>query len=146
MDRIMRRFSRKASIKLNHCRRYLQVLTTSDLFLHDGLRIHPDIYRGKRASGRRAQYDWPDISPPSKSCWAAWKHFLNTEFPDGSQPNANIDTWNRLPRYSHELCSAMTWKAVLFSVALMLVGESTNICALQLCVVYLLSSSWMAHK
>lgn len=67
------------------------------------MRIHPDMYRGKRASGRRQQYEWPDISPPSKSCWAAWKHFLNTEFPGGIQPNANADVWCQLPQYSHEL-------------------------------------------
>ena len=79
MERVMRRYSRKVSIKLNHCRRYLQLVTTSDLFLHDGRRIHPDLYRGTRASGRLAQYAWPDVSIPSKSCWTVWKQFLRSE-------------------------------------------------------------------
>ena len=68
MDRAMRRYSRKATIKINHCRRYLRLATISDLFLHDGRRFHPDIYRGERASGRVSNYAWPDITPPSKSC------------------------------------------------------------------------------
>ena len=103
MDRVMRRYSKRVSIKLNHCRRYLKVVTTSDLFLHDGLRLHPDLYRGKRASGRQANYAWPEVSPPSKSCWVVWKHFLRTEFPSGVQPNSDNDVWHRLPQYSHSL-------------------------------------------
>jgi hypothetical protein len=56
MDIITQRFSKKVSIKLNHCRRYLQLVTVSDLFLHDGRCIHPDIYRGRRACGRIPTY------------------------------------------------------------------------------------------
>ena len=67
MDRVMRWYSKRVSIKLNHCRRYLQVVTTSGLFLHDGLRFHPDLYCGQRASGSQAQYVWPEVSLPSKS-------------------------------------------------------------------------------
>lgn len=73
MDRVMRRYSRKASIKINHCRRFLQVVTISDIFLHDGKRFHPDIYRGQRAGGRVTTYEWPEITPPTKACWTVWK-------------------------------------------------------------------------
>mmetsp|Transcript_5782 Transcript_5782/g.8512 ORF Transcript_5782/g.8512 Transcript_5782/m.8512 type:complete len:285 (+) Transcript_5782:762-1616(+) len=103
MDRIMARYSRKASIKLNHCRRYLQVVTVSDLYLHDGRCIHPDLYRGKRASGRIPQYAWPDISAPSKSCWTLWKQFLRSEFVVDRRAQMAEDVWHALPMYSHDL-------------------------------------------
>jgi len=103
MDRVRKIFSRKASIKLNHCRRYLQVVTTSDLFLHDGSRIHPDIYRGARASGRKSQYAWPEISPPSRTCWNLWKQFLRYEFPAGTSMHSADEVWCDLDSYSHSL-------------------------------------------
>ena len=103
MDRIRRRYSRKVSIKLNHCQWYLQVITVSDLFLHDGKRIHPDLYRGQRASGRISRYERPEITPPSKACWAVWKQFLRTEFVQATPWDAARDTWCDLPVYSHDL-------------------------------------------
>mmetsp|Transcript_1520 Transcript_1520/g.2364 ORF Transcript_1520/g.2364 Transcript_1520/m.2364 type:complete len:210 (+) Transcript_1520:142-771(+) len=103
MDWVMRRYSWKVTIKINHCRRYLQLVTISDLFLHDGKRFHPDLYGGVRASGRLAQYAWPDISPPSKSCWVVWKQFLRSEFPQRAHPNAADDVWRGLQSYSHDL-------------------------------------------
>ena len=103
MDRIVARYSRKACIKLNHCRRFLQLVTVSDLFLHDGRGIHPDLYRGKLASGRIPQYSWPDISAPSKSCWTLWKQFLRSEFAENRCIQMAEDVWHALPTYSHDL-------------------------------------------
>jgi len=79
------------------------LVTVSDLYLHDGRCIHPDLYRGKPASGRLPQYAWPDISPPSKSCWTLWKQFLRSEFVTSKHINAAEDVWCALPTYSYDL-------------------------------------------
>ena len=102
MDVVTAESPRKLWGKINYCRRYLQVVTLADLFLHDASRIHPDIRRCRRPVGRLANYMWPDLPPPTKACVDAWKGFLDKcvgKYLD----SLSEDDWHDLKLYSHSL-------------------------------------------
>ena len=102
MDVVTDCVPRRDWIRINHCRRYLQVVTVADLFLHDGSRLHPDILRCKRPSGRLPNYVWPEVKPPTKACIATWKRFLG-RWITAYQDRLSEDEWCELPKYSHDL-------------------------------------------
>lgn len=103
MDIVVEKVPRKDWMKINHCRRYLQLVTVADLFLHDGSRLHPDVARCRRPAGRLANYMWPKVKQPTKACIATWKRFLSKCSAGKCHQLLAEDEWNELPRYSHDL-------------------------------------------
>lgn len=103
MELVVASFSKKNSIKINYCRPYLQVMTLSDLMLHDGSRLHPDVIRCKPIAGRNARYNWPVLPAPTRCCVKAWKRFLGLCFPGQVVQELAEDDWCDLPCYSHDL-------------------------------------------
>ena len=102
MDLVVDKMPRKQWCRLNYCRRFLQVVSVADLFLHDGSGIHPDLRQCRRPAGRLANYVWPDIPPPTKACISVWKAFLDRcVLP--CQQQIQDDDWVELPRFSHDL-------------------------------------------
>ena len=96
-------FSRRNSIRINYCRRYLQVTTLSDLMLHDGSRLHPDVVRCKPIAGRKPKYNWPALPEPPRCCVKVWKRFISLCFPDNIVREVAEDDWCVLNSYSHDL-------------------------------------------
>jgi len=103
MDLVASSFSKKNSFKIKYCRRYLKVTTLSDLMLHDGSRLYPDVVQCKPLVGRKATYRWPDIPAPTRCCVKAWKRFIGLCFPEQVVEELEGDDWRELPGYSHDL-------------------------------------------
>ena len=103
MDLVTSSFSKKNSIKINYCRRFLQVTTLSDLLLHDGSRLHPDVVRCQPIAGRKARYHWPVLPALPRSCVKVWKRFLSLCFPEQVVREIETDDWFSWRSYSHDL-------------------------------------------
>jgi len=78
-------------------------MTLSDLAIHGGNSLHPDVIGCRPVSGRRASYNWPTLSPLPRARAKAWKRFLQLCFPSQEVEELAGADWLDLPVYSHTL-------------------------------------------
>ena len=63
-------------VKANKCRKYLRVLTISDIASGNGKFIERNIQNGRRLYGRARTLDWAIQGKPKKTDWTVWRRVL----------------------------------------------------------------------
>ena len=77
----LRNFKKEDLVKLNQCRKYLQVVTLSDIADGMGNQIIKTYWDGKKDCYRKSKYDWHEQSDPDKQHWALWRKAMQKCFP-----------------------------------------------------------------
>ena len=69
-------FRKRELIQLNKCRKYLRVLSVSDILIGDGTQVSAAIKRGQRSNFIIPNSHWPNQEDPGPSAWATWRRAI----------------------------------------------------------------------
>ena len=74
--------------KINHCRKYLQVWTISDITDGSGLQVTRKAFTGQRDLSRISLDKWETVRKPAESAWAKWRRCITKSyFPNKMKDN-----------------------------------------------------------
>jgi len=65
---------------LNKCRKYLEIMTLSDIVTASGLQISSDAIEGKRNKYRTSSYKWQNNHRPYLQSWSIWEESIRETF------------------------------------------------------------------
>ena len=81
MEEIMKKgYNKEKLIRLNKCRKYLQVITLADISNGDGDKISKKFLDGKRDTSRRSRFKWNSQKRPTYNAWYEWADAINSTF------------------------------------------------------------------
>ena len=96
--------TKKQLIQITLCQIYIKTITILDIVTHDGLKIHDQYYNGiGNNTGHKANFHWPDIKWPPRSCWKTWKTFISNEIRYPSWIHYPLRHWPSLLKYTQQL-------------------------------------------
>jgi len=101
MERMVNKDLSKNDLKIvNKCRKYLKVMTLSDICSGDGAKINLSIFECPyKIPSLNSPYEWPTVSKPTLKEWGIWKQSVRTVFCRHASSDTlkdKLGSWNTL--------------------------------------------------